>query len=112
MRFIDEAIIKVTGGHGGPGCVSFRRETFAPRGGPDGGDGGAGGDVIFIADKQLGTLQDFRMKRAYVAPAGMHGSGANKAGRDGENIEIRVPIGTIIRDAETSEVLIDFSSDK
>ncbi len=111
MKFIDEATIKVSAGHGGPGCVSFRRETFAPRGGPDGGDGGAGGDVIFIASAQLGTLQDFRFKREYKAPAGMHGSGANKAGRDGENVEIRIPVGTIIRDALTGEVIIDLMED-
>jgi GTP-binding protein len=111
MRFIDEATIQVAGGHGGPGCVSFRRETFEPRGGPNGGDGGDGGDVIFIASNQLGTLQDFRFKRTYQAPAGMHGSGSNKAGRDGENIEIRVPVGTIIKDAETGEVLVDMTED-
>ncbi|MCM2322078.1 MAG: GTPase ObgE [Oligoflexia bacterium] len=111
MRFIDEAIIRVAGGHGGPGCVSFRRETFAPRGGPDGGDGGDGGEIAFVATHQLGTLQDFRFKRVYQAPAGMHGSGANKAGRDGEDIEIPVPVGTVIRDAATNELLIDFVSD-
>ncbi len=111
MRFIDEAIIKVAGGHGGPGCVSFRRETFAPRGGPDGGDGGDGGSVIFQASHQLGSLQDFRFKRTYQAQNGMHGSGANKAGRDGEDIVIRVPIGTVIRDANTLEVLADFTEE-
>ncbi|OFZ20349.1 MAG: hypothetical protein A2X94_01175 [Bdellovibrionales bacterium GWB1_55_8] len=110
MRFIDEAIIRVAGGHGGPGCVSFRRETFAPRGGPDGGDGGAGGQVVFIADTQLSTLQDFRFKRVYQAQAGMHGSGSNKAGRDGEDIEIRIPVGTVIRDVATGEVLVDFTT--
>jgi GTP-binding protein len=109
MRFIDEAIIRLSAGHGGPGCISFRRETFAPRGGPDGGDGGAGADIILVASDQLTSLQDFRMKREYKAPAGMHGSGTNKAGRDGEDIEIRVPLGTIIREAESGEVLIDFT---
>lgn len=109
MRFIDEAKIRVFGGHGGPGCVSFRRETFAPRGGPDGGDGGDGGDVIFEASEQLGSLQDLRFKRVYQAPNGMHGSGSNKAGRDGENILIRVPVGTVIKDTETGEILIDLS---
>ena len=111
MRFIDEATIRVSGGHGGPGSISFRRETFIPRGGPDGGDGGAGGDVIFTASCQLGTLQDFRFKRVYVAPAGQNGSGANKAGRDGEDIHIRVPVGTIIKDHETGEVIIDMTED-
>jgi GTP-binding protein len=112
MRFIDEATIRIAGGHGGPGCVSFRRETFVPRGGPDGGDGGAGGDVIFVANEQLSSLQDFRYKRVYDAPAGMQGSGTNKAGRDGENIELQVPVGTVIKDAETGEILVDFTEDK
>lgn len=111
MRFIDEAKIKVFAGHGGPGCVSFRRETFAPRGGPDGGDGGEGGDVIFIATTGLSTLQDQRFRREYKAAAGMHGSGANKAGRDGEDILIKVPVGTVIRDADTQEILVDFTED-
>ena len=112
MRFIDEAIVTVSAGHGGPGCVSFRRETFAPRGGPDGGDGGAGGDVIFEATDQLSTLQDFRFKRSYQATNGMHGSGANKAGRDGENIVIRVPVGTTLKDAQTGETIIDLTEDR
>ncbi|MGK5082347.1 GTPase ObgE [Bdellovibrionota bacterium FG-1] len=111
MRFIDEAVIHVAGGHGGPGCVSFRRETFAPRGGPNGGDGGAGADVVLIASSQLSTLQDFRFKRIYDAPAGMHGSGSNKAGRDGEDIEIRVPVGTIIKDPNTQEILVDMTEE-
>src|SRR5215813_10928876 len=98
MRFIDEAKILVKAGNGGPGCVSFRREAHEPRGGPDGGDGGDGGDVVFIASRQLGTLQDFRFKREYKAPNGEPGSSTNKAGRDGLNIEIKVPVGTIVRD--------------
>ena len=111
MRFIDEATIKVSAGHGGRGCVSFRREKFIPRGGPDGGDGGRGGDVTFVASKQLGTLQDFRFKRSYQAQNGLHGSGKNKAGKDGENIEIRIPVGTLIRNAETKEILFDFTEE-
>jgi GTP-binding protein len=111
MRFIDEAQIEVVAGHGGPGSVSFRRETFEPRGGPDGGDGGAGGDVIFVASVQLGTLQDFRYRRAYKAEAGHHGQGTNKAGRDGEDVRIRVPVGTLIHDAETGELLKEFLAD-
>jgi GTP-binding protein len=111
MRFIDEATIKVTGGHGGPGSVSFRREKFIPRGGPDGGDGGAGGHVIFEASVQLGTLQDFRFRREYKAENGLHGSGANKAGYDGNDITVRVPVGTIIRDADTGEIIHDFLED-
>jgi GTP-binding protein len=111
MRFIDEAKISVSAGSGGPGSVSFRREKFIPRGGPDGGDGGAGGDVTFVATSQLSTLQDFRFKREYKAENGMHGSGSNKAGRDGKSIEIRIPVGTIIRDSETHEVVHDFTKE-
>lgn len=109
MRFIDEAKIRIAAGHGGPGCVSFRRETFIPRGGPDGGDGGRGGNIVFKASNQLSTLQDFRFKRVYQAENGHHGSGANKTGRDGEDIFIRVPVGTLIKETESQEVLIDFS---
>ncbi len=108
MRFIDEAKIKLSAGRGGPGSVSFRRETFAPRGGPDGGDGGKGGDLILVATAQLTTLQDFRFKREYRAGNGIHGSGSNKTGRDGEDIEIRVPVGTIVRDADSGEELVEF----
>jgi GTP-binding protein len=111
MRFIDEALIKVSGGHGGAGSVAFRREKYVPRGGPDGGDGGDGGDVIFVASDQLSTLQDFRFRRSYTAPAGKHGSGKNCAGRDGKTITVRVPVGTVVRDAETGEVLKDFTVD-
>ncbi len=111
MRFIDEAVIQIAGGHGGPGCISFRRETFVPRGGPDGGDGGAGGSIVFLASCQLGSLQDFRFKRVYQAPAGLHGSGANKTGRQGLDIIIQVPVGTTLIDVESEEVLIDFTSD-
>jgi GTP-binding protein len=111
MRFIDEATIRIAGGHGGPGCVSFRRETFVPRGGPDGGDGGEGGDVIFVANEQLSSLQDFRYKRVYQAENGKHGSGTNKAGRDGEDIQLKIPVGTLIKDAQTGEVLVDFVHD-
>lgn len=111
MRFIDEAKIKISAGHGGPGSVSFRREKFVPRGGPDGGDGGQGGTVTFVATNQLSTLQDFRFKRTYQAQNGMHGSGSNKAGKDGLDIEIRIPVGTLIKDAETGELLFDFTED-
>lgn len=111
MRFIDEAKIRIAAGRGGPGSVSFRREKFIPRGGPDGGDGGAGGDVLFEADDNLSTLQDFRFRRVYEAGNGEHGSGKNCAGKDGENVLIRVPVGTIIRDAETDEILCDMTTD-
>src|SRR5205085_1413896 len=109
--FVDEADIHVTAGNGGPGCVSFRREKFIPRGGPDGGDGGEGGSIVFVASSQLSTLQDFRFKRVYQAPQGMHGSGANKAGKDGDEITIRIPVGTVIKDSETQEILLDFTED-
>ena len=111
MRFIDEAKIKVTAGHGGPGSVSFRREKYIPRGGPDGGDGGAGGDVTFISTNQLSTLQDFRFKRAYVAEKGQQGSGRGKSGRDGKSIEVKIPVGTIVKDLETGEIIFDFTED-
>jgi GTP-binding protein len=110
MRFIDEAKIKVAAGHGGPGSVSFRRDAMTPRGGPDGGEGGKGGDVVFVASSQLGTLQDFRFKRVYKAQAGLHGSGANKTGSSGSDEIIRVPVGTIIRD-ENGDVLCDMTED-
>ncbi len=111
MRFIDEAKIKVTAGNGGAGSVSFRREKFVPRGGPDGGDGGSGGDVTFVSTTQLSTLQDFRFKRKYIAENGQQGSGRNKSGRDGESIEVKIPVGTIIKDLETEEVLFDFTEE-
>ena len=109
MRFIDEAKIKISAGHGGPGCVSFRREKFVPRGGPDGGDGGRGGDVVFTATSQLSTLQDLRFKRSYQAENGHHGSGKNKTGSDGESIEIKIPVGTVIKELESDEILFDFT---
>jgi len=109
MRFIDEAKIKIIAGHGGRGCVSFRREKFVPRGGPDGGDGGRGGSVVFVYSSNLSTLQDFRFKRSYQAENGQPGSGRNKAGRDGEDIEVLIPVGTVIKDAETNEVVFDFA---
>jgi GTP-binding protein len=111
MRFIDEAKIKIAAGHGGPGSVSFRREKFIPRGGPDGGDGGYGGDVVFISTNQLGTLQDFRFKRSYSAENGHHGSGANKTGHNGADVEVKIPVGTVIKDQETGEILFDFAED-
>ncbi len=111
MRFIDEATITISAGHGGAGSVSFRREKYVPRGGPDGGDGGKGGDGVIVASSQLGTLQDFRYKRSYQAERGHHGQGSNKAGRDGEDIQIRVPVGTTIRDAQTGELLVDLVED-
>jgi GTP-binding protein len=105
MKFIDEAQIAVSGGHGGPGAVHFRRETMEPFGGPDGGDGGRGGSVYLMPDTNLSTLMDFRFKKKYKAADGKPGSGKRKAGKDGEDIILRVPIGTIVRNAVSGEVL-------
>ncbi len=105
--FLDSARIIVKAGNGGNGVVSFRREKYIPAGGPDGGDGGKGGDVIFEADGNLRTLTDFRYKKKFAAQPGADGSGAKKSGRDGEDITIRVPAGTIIKNAQTGKILAD-----
>jgi GTP-binding protein len=105
--FIDEATVFVQAGQGGNGCVSFRREKFVPRGGPDGGDGGRGGDVVFIADPAVDTLLDFRYQRHIVAEDGRPGQGKNKTGAKGKDAEALVPVGTIIFDAETDLMLKD-----
>lgn len=110
MKFIDEARITVEAGNGGSGCLSFRREKFVPRGGPDGGDGGDGGQVYLIADPDLNTLIDFRYQRFYKAPNGQSGQGSNCTGKSGEDLRIRVPIGTMVYDAETHEKLGDLST--
>jgi GTP-binding protein len=105
--FIDQATIAVKAGDGGNGVISFRREKFIPKGGPDGGNGGNGGSVIIRPDPQLTTLMDFRYKRTYAAGFGRHGAGANMTGKGGEDIVIRVPLGTIIKDEVTGETLAD-----
>lgn len=107
MKFIDEVKIRVIAGHGGRGCVSFRREKFVPRGGPNGGDGGDGGDVVAIADPQLTTLLDLRYQKQYKAGRGEHGMGSDCHGRRGQDCEIRMPVGTIIRDATNGEWIAD-----
>lgn len=109
MKFIDEAFIRVEAGNGGPGCLSFRREKYIPRGGPDGGDGGDGGSVYCIADKNLSTLVNFRYQILYRASHGKPGSGKLCTGKSAKNIEIRVPIGTRISDAETQELISDLT---
>jgi GTP-binding protein len=111
MKFIDEAKIFIQAGHGGRGCVSFRREKYVPRGGPDGGDGGKGGDIIFHASHNLATLLDFRYRPRHEAPSGASGEGNNRTGRSGEDIEIAVPVGTVFKNAATMEILADLTHD-
>ena len=111
MKFIDEAKIFVKGGDGGKGCVSFRREKYVPRGGPDGGDGGKGGDVVITASRGHHTLLDLKFNQHHVAERGAHGEGSNRTGRSGRDIEILVPVGTVIRDAETGEALADLTEE-
>ncbi|WP_029521532.1 GTPase ObgE [Persephonella sp. IF05-L8] len=109
MKFVDKAKIYVKGGDGGNGCVAFRREKFVPLGGPAGGNGGKGGDVILQADDRLTTLLDFKHKRHYKAQKGQHGSGSNKHGKNGEDLIIKVPVGTVVKDAETGEIIADLT---
>lgn len=97
-------------GSGGRGCVSFRREKFVPRGGPDGGDGGRGGDIILVADEELESLIDFRYKRYYKARSGAHGKGKKKHGKNGGNLIIPVPVGTLVRDDSANELLKDLTA--
>jgi GTPase len=107
MKFIDEVKIRVIAGDGGRGCISFRREKFIPRGGPNGGNGGKGGDVIALADPQLTTLLDLRYQKQYKAGHGEHGLGKDQHGKTGEDRIIKVPVGTLIRDAGTGELIGD-----
>jgi GTP-binding protein len=109
--FIDECRIFVRSGDGGRGCCSFRREKFVPRGGPDGGNGGRGGSVRLVADRQLATLLDTRHRKFYRAGRGAHGSGARKDGKWGDEVEIRLPLGTVVKDDDTREVLIELLED-
>ncbi|MDX1380401.1 MAG: GTPase ObgE [Xanthomonadales bacterium] len=107
MRFVDEATIRVVAGKGGDGSASFRREKYIPFGGPDGGDGGRGGSIILVGDSGLNTLVDFRHKRLFRAPKGEPGRGRQMTGASGEDIEIRLPLGTVVRDEETGDVIGD-----
>jgi len=109
MKFIDEVKIYVKSGDGGRGCLSFRREKFVPMGGPDGGDGGKGGDVYFQVDPNLGTLLDLRYKGHYKAGRGMHGMGKNMHGKGGEDLVLNVPPGTLVYDADSGELLADLT---
>lgn len=107
--FIDKARITVKAGNGGNGVVAFHREKYVAAGGPDGGDGGKGGSVILQVDDNLSTLMDFRYKRKYAAPSGMDGEGGRRSGKDGADLVIKVPRGTLVRDAETNEIIKDMS---
>jgi len=105
--FADRAVIRVEAGHGGPGAISFRREKYVPKGGPDGGDGGKGGSILLIVDKNVRTLLDFQADRLFRADKGGQGSGQTSSGKDGKDLRIRVPQGTVVVDADTDEPLAD-----
>ncbi len=108
--FIDEVIISVKAGDGGNGCLAFRREKFVPRGGPSGGDGGRGGDVVLVASEHYNTLLHFRFNPEHTAERGRHGEGSNRTGRDGTSVELPVPVGTIVYDAGNGEQIFDFTA--
>ncbi len=108
--FIDEAIIRVKAGDGGNGCLAFRREKFVPRGGPSGGDGGKGGDVIMESSERHNTLVHFRFNPEYKAQRGRHGEGSNKTGKEGVDVLLKVPVGTLVYDADTNVLVHDFST--
>ena len=107
--FIDEVRIRVKAGDGGNGCLAFRREKYVPRGGPSGGDGGRGGDITMEASEHYKTLLHFRFNPEHTAQRGRHGEGSNRTGREGESIELKVPVGTIVYDADSGELLHDFT---
>ncbi|MBR5708245.1 MAG: GTPase CgtA, partial [Oscillospiraceae bacterium] len=107
--FVDKATITVVAGNGGNGAVAFHREKYIAAGGPDGGDGGRGGNIVLQADGNMSTLMDFRYKRKYVAANGMDGQGALKYGKDGADLVIRVPLGTVVRDPATGGIIKDIS---
>ena len=109
MKFVDEATIRVQAGNGGHGCLSFRREKYVERGGPDGGDGGDGGSVYLVAEQSLNTLADFRVARKFKAQIGQGGAGRNKTGRSGEDLDVMVPCGTVVHDVDTGELICDLT---
>ena len=109
MKFVDEATIRVQAGNGGHGCLSFRREKYVERGGPDGGDGGHGGSVYLVAEASMNTLADFRVARKFRAESGQPGAGRNKTGRSGEDLDVMVPCGTVVHDVDTGELICDLT---
>src|SRR5687767_7829317 len=111
MTFIDRVRIHVKAGNGGSGISAFRREKFVPMGGPDGGDGGRGGDVIVRADSNLATLLDYTYRDSWEAESGSHGSGSNRSGASGDDVVLPVPPGTIVRDADTGELVAELLLD-
>ena len=111
MKFVDEATVRVQAGNGGHGCLSFLREKFVAKGGPDGGDGGHGGDVYMVADQSINTLVDFRVQRRFRAESGQSGAGRNKTGKSGEDLDVNVPCGTVIHDVDTGELIGDLTNE-
>ena len=109
--FVDRAKIHIRSGKGGNGAVTFRRDPYVPNGGPDGGDGGKGGSIIFKADRNLRTLMDFKYKRKYEAEAGQNGMSRNKFGKDGQDLIIKVPMGTVVIDQESGRIMKDLVED-
>src|SRR5436190_2727545 len=110
-KFIDEVKVYVRGGDGGNGCSAFRREKFVPRGGPSGGDGGRGGDVVFEASRHYNTLFHLRMNPEHKADRGRHGEGSNRTGKEGQSLVVKVPVGTVVYTYDTGEFIHDFTSD-
>ncbi len=109
--FVDVVKIYVKAGDGGNGSASFRREKYVPLGGPDGGDGGDGGDVVFVVDNSMRTLLDFKYKKKHIASRGENGGGSKMYGRAGEDLVIKIPPGTLIRDAETNKIVADLTEE-
>ncbi len=111
MKFVDEATIEVIAGDGGNGAASFRREKYVPRGGPDGGDGGRGGSIVAVADRNINTLVDYRFARIFRAKRGENGHGADRYGRGADDVLLRMPVGTVISNAETGQLIADLAED-
>ena len=110
--FADSTKLYVKAGNGGDGAISFRREKYVPAGGPDGGDGGKGGDIVFVTAENLNTLADLRFKHKFLAPNGENGKGGKMYGKSGEDLIIKVPKGTVIKDAESGKIIKDMSDDE